>query len=185
MAIPVLESLPAPLALCGSSLITKRVVSIFPRLEIKLALKKNKKLAPPLICSLWSEILSINTGNGCAELTLNQLSRLHTCWCGDWINPNVALRDTRRQRLSQACPRLVRSRDPLSVSWTTKLWGSGPGSPDTRITQHAAATHHDILILHYNGVTHYICCLSSHAWTPLVFVLKWGKFDTRSHRVLF
>ena len=107
MAIPVLESLPAPLALCGSSLITKRVVSIFPRLEIKLALKKNKKLAPPLICSLWSEILSINTGNGCAELTLNQLSRLHTCWCGDWINPNVALRDTRRQRLSQACPRLV------------------------------------------------------------------------------
>ena len=52
MAIPVLESLPAPLALCGSSLITKRVVSIFPRLEIKLALKKNKKLAPPLICSL-------------------------------------------------------------------------------------------------------------------------------------
>ena len=100
MAIPVLESLPAPLALCGSSLITKRVVSIFPRLEIKLALKKNKKLAPPLICSLWSEILSINTGNGCAELTLNQLSRLHTCWYGDWINPNVALRDTRRQRLS-------------------------------------------------------------------------------------
>ena len=104
MAIPVLESLPAPLALCGSSLITKRVVTIFPRLEIKLALKKNKKLAPPFICSLWSEILSINTGNGCAELILNQLSRLHTCWYGDWINPNVALRDTRRQRLSQACP---------------------------------------------------------------------------------